>query len=907
MRRTISEKLMVPLATIVLIVAMAGAWAFSWVQENRLRHSAGRDAQIAEDNLLDTLVLTNNVLSSRAETSMRILQTEARDLGLARQGPPVRVGATTAPDILFGGVPQANRAALSETIAALGDEAVSLFSLKGDDFVRISTNTFQADGSRAVGTFIDRDSAPYRALSKGRPYLGLAELGGVPNLTSYEPIRDADDRLIGAFGIGFPLSELNRIYMSVRRVKILETGFAALVDQHGDLRFSGSPLPDQATRTLVREGRIDGQAWVVRRRPFDPWGFTVITAYPEREIVQPVWMIRWGTAGLALVLVGALTLSHYVVLRSNLLKPLGHILRLLEEVSSQKRYSVRFGQHQTREIGILTESLDGMLEHIQTRDLQLTEYQEHLEEQVARRSEQLLRMNTQLLLAKETAEEASRAKSVFLANMSHELRTPLNAILLYCELLVDETRELGHETLISDLDKIEKAGRHLLSLIDNILDLSKIEAGRMTVFLEDCDIPRMLADISSTIQPLIARNRNVLAVEADPSLQIIHSDLKLLRQTIYNLLNNASKFTQDGTISLGVHVDPDDDRFICFEVRDSGIGMDAEQVARIFHEFTQADESTTRKYGGTGLGLALCRRFTALLGGDIRVASRVGEGSSFTARFPRVSAPLPAQAQPAGTRPHALRRGKVLVIEDDPPLRDAISQILVKEGFWVAVARHGPDCLDMIHTLHPHVIILDVASDGLGACRLLVEIQERADLKRIPIVVIAMMDDHPMGFTLEAGQFLQKPVSRDQLLEAVLRVLPGGTPLPVLVVEDDEATREGLQRILEGQGMAVELAKNGTQALQRLQSAPPGLILLDLMMPEMDGFQLMEACQSRAEWRKIPVVVVTAKDLTPEDLARLRRPQVQKILRKGNYSKDELVETVRRHALLAIDRLPDEP
>ncbi|HWQ08452.1 MAG TPA: ATP-binding protein, partial [Holophaga sp.] len=567
-------------------------------------------------------------------------------------------------------------------------------------------NLFLPDGSRAAGTLLERNGAAYRALSKGRPFLGLADLFGEPQLTCYEPIRDREDQLIGAFGVGFPLSELNRIYMSVHRVKILDSGFLALMDQHGHLLYSGSSLPVEATAEVAARGGLDGRRWIVRRRPFDPWGFMIITAYPEREIVQPVWAIRWGTAALALLLVGALTISHYLVLRRSLFKPLHGILQLLEEISEQKRYSVRFGPHPTREIGILTAGLDGMLDHIQVRDRQLTDYQEHLEEQVAQRSEQLLRMNTQLLLAKEAAEEASRAKSVFLANMSHELRTPLNAILLYSELLSDEVRELGHENLVGDLDKIEKAGKHLLSLIDNILDLSKIEAGRMTVFLEDCEIPRLVADISATIQPLVARNRNVLTIEADPSVQTIHSDLKLLRQTVYNLLNNAAKFTQDGVITLAIRPDPEDDRFIRFEVEDSGIGMDAAQAARIFHEFTQADESTTRRYGGSGLGLALCRRFTELLGGDIRVTSTAGAGSTFIARFPKVSSAQPVQAplpEVAAPVPH---RGKVLVIEDDPTLRDAISQTLTSEGFWVAVARNGDECLDMMHALRPHVLVL---------------------------------------------------------------------------------------------------------------------------------------------------------------------------------------------------------
>ena len=902
MNRTISEKLMVPMAVIVLIIALTTSWAFSWVQEKRLRSGAQRDAQIAEENLLDTLTLTHGLLSSRAETSMRVIQTEARRLGLAARGPLVKVGAQAAPDILFGGIAQANRTALSETIASMGEGAFSIFSLKGEDFIRISTTSFLPDGSRAVGTLIDRGGSPYKALIKGRPYTGLTELFGAPHLTNYQPIRDPEERIIGAFGVGYPLSELSRIYMSVHRVKILDTGFLALIDHNGHLLFSGSALPAEATGDLLAQNQTQGEDWVVRRRAFEPWGFTVLTAYPMKEIIQPVWLIRWGTVGIALVLVGALTVSHYFVLRRNLLSPLGHILDLLRDISINKRYSVRFEEHQSGEIGILTESLDGMLEQIQTRDAQLLEYQEHLEEQVNHRSEQLLRVNTQLLLAKEKAEEASRAKSAFLANMSHELRTPLNAILLYSELLVEEMREQGLDALVNDLDKIENAGKHLLSLIDNILDLSKIEAGRMTVFLEDCHIPRMLEDISHTIAPLISRNRNTLVVDLDPTIEVIHSDLKMLRQTIYNLLNNASKFTQDGRITLGVRPDPGDARFLLFSVADSGIGMNAQQSAGIFQEFTQADESTTRKFGGTGLGLALCRRFSNLLGGDISVLSNPGEGSIFTVRLPRITAPPVAPGQEAKHHASGQHRGKILVIEDDPSLRDAISQVLTQEGFWVAVARNGLDSLEMARSLHPHVIILDIAGEGFEVCQVLSLLKEDPDLKHIPLVVVTFLNDRTLGITLGAEEhILQKPIEKGQLLEMIAKLLPRCLDLPVLVVEDDEATREGLRRILEGQGLLVRAVTNGKEALQQLGYGIPSLVLLDLMMPEMDGFQLMEEIQSNAAWRRIPVVVLTAKDLTQEDVQRLQKPQVQKIFQKGRYSKEDLVSVVRRFALQILE------
>ena len=268
-----------------------------------------------------------------------------------------------------------------------------------------------------------------------------------------------------------------------------------------------------------------------------------------------------------------------------------------------------------------------------------------LESRVQERTAQLVKTNDELLSAKQMAEEASHAKSAFLANMSHELRTPMNAILLYSELLEEEMGERGMPEAVGDLKKIHGAGKHLLSLIDDILDLSKIEAGRMTPYIEACQVPQMLAEISATVESLAVKNRNRFSMSIEPSVQLMQTDIKMLRQTIFNILSNACKFTQDGTITLDVRPDARDSRFVCFTIADTGIGMNQEQVGRIFQEFTQADESTTRRFGGTGLGLTICRKYMDLLGGEIRVTSSFGAGSTFAVRVPILAAA--AQREPS--------------------------------------------------------------------------------------------------------------------------------------------------------------------------------------------------------------------------------------------------------------------
>ena len=327
MNRNVSQKLMVPMAAIVLVIAIGTSWTLSLVQEKQLRNEAKQQVSVAEEGLLDTLNLTNGLLTARVQSCMKVLMSEIRRMGPPALGSEITVGPEKAPDIVFGGKPVGNKTDLPESVANLTEGTISIFSKRGSDFVRISTNAWNADGSRAVGTVMDPSLPAYKAVSAGRTFWGLTEINKQPYLANYEPLRNSAGEQIGVLGVGFPLSELKQVYVTVRRVKILQSGFLALIDQNGSLLFSGSMLEKPTdTDEVLKNGKLGSRAWTVTKRPFEPWGFTILTAYPVKEITRPVWMIRWGALGLALVLVAALTSSLYFILRNKVLRPLHGVL-----------------------------------------------------------------------------------------------------------------------------------------------------------------------------------------------------------------------------------------------------------------------------------------------------------------------------------------------------------------------------------------------------------------------------------------------------------------------------------------------------------------------------------------------------------------------------------------------------
>ena len=456
-------------------------------------------------------------------------------------------------------------------------------------------------------------------------------------------------------------------------------------------------------------------------------------------------------------------------------RPILHLEDTMRMVSVNKNYEVRALKVYGDEIGRLIDGFNTMLSEIQQRDKALQCANDELKTRTRELEAEIIhhkRTQEELLSAKRAAEDANRAKSAFLANMSHELRTPLNAIIGYSEMLEEETEDSGRVQHVEDLQKIQAAGKHLLSLINDVLDLSKIEAGRMGLHLETFDVSGMIEDMINTLQPAVAKNANTLLVHLAEGVGMMRSDITKVRQILFNLLSNACKFTDHGTIALDVDrgtIDCQD--WIRFRVSDTGIGITAEQKANLFQEFAQADVSIARKYGGTGLGLAISHRFVQLMRGQIHVESQLGQGSTFTVGLPAqvMVEPVEAtQAEKVNDAPVVFPDIKsdvdtILVIDDDTAVRDLMSRFLTKLGFNVVAAASGEEGLRLAKQVQPRIITLDVIMPGMNGWVVLNQIKADPELAKIPVIMVTIVDNEVMGFDLGASSYLIKPIDRDRL------------------------------------------------------------------------------------------------------------------------------------------------
>ena len=493
-------------------------------------------------------------------------------------------------------------------------------------------------------------------------------------------------------------------------------------------------------------------------------------------------------------------------------------------------------------------------------------------------------------------EEANRHKSVFLASMSHELRTPLNAILGFSELLIDSNNgQFPPATRKRFLEQIHSSGKHLLGLINDILDLSKIEAGQMELRLQTIAVAEVVTQVASTIEPLAAQKKIELRI-AEGSAGDITADAGKLKQMLLNLVSNGVKFTPEGGM-VSIEARRLEDT-VELSVTDTGIGIAGGDQERVFHEFQQVDSGVARTQPGTGLGLTLTRRFARLHGGDVRVSSEPGKGSVFTITLPIVArgqdAAIEAPAAFAGAPDSS--RPLVLVVEDDPAAAELLTRQLERAGFGTDVARTGTDAIEKAMSRKPAAITLDILLPDLDGWEVLTRLKREAATSDIPVVVVSVVDNPELGIALGALDYFVKPVPAKELISRLSRFKFGrksGQKPRILVVDDEAANRDWLKRILEPAGFAVILARGGREAIDLTRSRKPDLVMLDLMMPEVTGFDVVEALRADAATKSTPIMVLTAKHLTESDIRQLNG-HVSTILKRGSTGASDLLGLLRQ-------------
>ena len=528
----------------------------------------------------------------------------------------------------------------------------------------------------------------------------------------------------------------------------------------------------------------------------------------------------------------------------------------------------------------------------QRAEVQLKLHRDHLGELVEKRT-------ADLAIARDAAVQASKAKSQFLANMSHELRTPLNAIIGYSEILLDYQPVTADEDVAADVKKILTSGKHLLTLINDILDISKIEAGKISLELYEFSVAALLEDLALTTKPLVAKNSNCLQLECPKTVGYMYADPTKLTQVMLNLISNAAKFTDHGTITLSV--EKPDEEHIIFKVRDTGIGLKQDEIDTLFRPFSQADNSTTRKYGGTGLGLAISRHYCQIMGGNLTATGSADEGSLFSVILPiKVGEPVSLQTNTADNelaladaRTNRLgaddcvgtdesmnvsiedeRRqyiSKVLIVDEDPLVCESLKTLLLDSGYDAKVAHSEDQAIDKVYEYMPDVVILDMLLSGADGWSVLTKIKQDPVLQDISVIVVSIMEDKNIGYALGPIDYLPKPIDTRRLTELVNKNTRKNTRTPILIVESEKKVRQSIMRALgKNNGQIIE-ANDVAQAMIALEKQTPSLIIHALMMPEMDGIEFLAKLRANDQWRSIPLITISPDDLSDSDHQRLQQ------------------------------------
>ncbi len=495
--------------------------------------------------------------------------------------------------------------------------------------------------------------------------------------------------------------------------------------------------------------------------------------------------------------------------------------------------------------------------------------------------------------AQETAvklQEVDKLKNQFMANMSHELRTPLNSIIGFSRVILKGIDGPLTDMQKADLTAIYESGRNLLELINDILDISKIDAGKMELVFEPTDLQEIVRGVVSTISGQLKDSPVELLTDIPPDLPTVLADSRRIRQVLTNIVGNAVKFTERGYIKISATYD---DYQVTMSVEDTGIGIPADRFHAVFEKFEQVDSSSTRRYGGTGLGLPLSREFVRLHGGDMDFESTVGKGSRFFFWIP-----IGGPSSKREDKTAAAETRTVLTIDDDEGVITLFQRYLEKQGYKVVGMTTAEGVVETAKRLQPYAITLDVIMPGKDGWQIIQELRADPETRDIPIIVCSILGEADKGLSMGVADYLVKPISEQALLDALRHLERPGATGHVLVVDDNADDRKLLRRILEDAGYRVEEAAGGAEAIDLIHTTLPNLLVLDLMMPDVDGFAVLENLKMTPETRDIPVVVVTAKELSPSERERLQK-RVQALLQKGLFDQNQLLNDV----MAALERL----
>jgi signal transduction histidine kinase/CheY-like chemotaxis protein len=758
------------------------------------------------------------------------------------------------------------------------------------------------------------------------PYVDPANQGLL--VTASTPVYDGDD-FRGIIGMDISLT---RLIEHLNKLKLVEngTGYAFLVDRNGHLiaappeavtDLTSKPISETLTVTETRGidlgispnqeflkvlaamqkgqrgvSRVDlgDQPRFISYAPLTNVGWSLGIVAPINEVIAQSAnvesTIRTGTDEtvqstiLIMVLFFSLALAGTIFVSRRITRPIEALVAGTRAVTAGN-LNVTIPVTSQDELGLLAESFNRMTSELAANRQRLETWSQTLERTVQERTADLAKAMQEAQEARTTAEQANELKTQFLANMSHELRTPLNSIINFTRILMSGLRGPLTDGQVDYLDRVRHSGEHLLGLINDILDLSKIEAGRMELFKEPINVGELVHSVMSSAAGLTKGKPIELHHEISANLPTVDVDRTRVRQILLNLLSNAAKFTDEGTITVRV-VQQGTEVFI--SVSDTGIGIAPENLQIVFEEFRQVEGSSNRRYEGTGLGLAICRRLIELHGGRIWVESELGVGSTFTFALPIRS--VPSVPSISHTLPSEMKGSRILVIDDDQAAIEIVSAYLSHDGHIVYGVSDSRRALDEARQFKPAAIILDVLMPHKDGWEVLSAMKADPELMLVPVILYSIMEEQKLGFYLGASAYLTKPIDEERLRNTVASLV--GSNSTIIVIDDDPDALEIVSQELKHlDGYTVITANGGKAGLERIAAIHPDLIILDLMMPEVDGFAVLEHLEADAETRSIPVIVLTAKDLTNQERAFLNQ-RVNGLLTKGFTSAGELLEKV---------------